>query len=393
MFRIVLLIVYAFFLSACTSEPPAPDTAVQDDLQVLENRLDRTIPDLLAEEKVAGVGIAVIRNGELVWQAYYGEQSAGVPVTQATVFNTASVAKTITAETLIALSAKGIIDFDEPIAPYVSHPDLVEDPRYQQLTARLLLSHRAGLLNWAYAYEDGRLAFDHDPATRFSYSGAGIELAADYAEAKTGKTFRMLASEHVLEPLGIKEISLGRIPDWAEGRIASPMDNEGNYRSIAELNASLAGGQASGAADDLLVTVPAYAKLIVALLKSDWLTQEQIDERERIITSLEGDPIYQCPDLDWLVCPTLYGYGLGWQVYQYDNHKVLKHSGSDAGENAIVYYSPDRQSGGVIFVNGANGWVVMARILEIIGDEPLIADYYRGLIEALTGRALLPLEQ
>lgn len=359
----------------------------------MENRLDRTIPDLLAEEKVAGVGIAIIRTGELVWQAYYGEQSAGVPVTQATVFNTASVAKTITAETLIALSAKGIIDFDEPIAPYVSHPDLVEDPRYQQLTARLLLSHRAGLLNWAYAYEDGRLAFDHDPATRFSYSGAGIELAADYAEAKTGKTFRMLASEHVLEPLGIKEISLGRIPDWAEGRIASPMDNEGNYRSIAELNASLAGGQASGAADDLLVTVPAYAKLIVALLKSDWLTQEQIDERERIITSLEGDPIYQCPDLDWLVCPTLYGYGLGWQVYQYDNHKVLKHSGSDAGENAIVYYSPDRQSGGVIFVNGANGWVVMARILEIIGDEPLIADYYRGLIEALTGRAVPPLEQ
>ena len=357
----------------------------------LESQLDTLLPKLLREEKAAGVGIAVIRDGDVIWQGYYGEQAPGVPASEATVFNTASVAKTITAETMIALSAKGLIDLDEQIANYVNHPDLSSDPRYAQLTPRLLLSHQAGLLNWAYSYEDGVLAFDHDPATRYSYSGAGIELAAQYAEAKTGQSFQELAFEHVLTPAGVKEMSLGTLADWTIGRVAMPMDAEGSYQPIAELNESLARGDANGAADDLLTTVPAYAKLLTALIDSAWLTESQIAERERIATSLAADAIFQCPDLDWMTCPTRFGYSIGWQVYEYGDHKVIKHSGSDAGENAMVYYSPDTRNGAVILVNGANGWVIMTRVIEVVGDEPLIADYYRGLVETVMGRPMPPL--
>lgn len=39
----------------------------------------------------------------------------------------------------------------------------------------------------------------------------------------------------------------------------------------------------------------------------------------------------------------------------------------------------------------ANGWVLMARIIEVIGDEPLIADYYRALIETVMGQPMPPL--
>ncbi|MEL7129931.1 MAG: serine hydrolase domain-containing protein, partial [Pseudomonadota bacterium] len=361
-------------------------------LEQTQSRLDALIPSLLAAEKAAGVGIAIIRDGELVWEGYYGQQGPNVPATARTVFNTASVAKTITAETLIALYAKGLIDLDEPIASYVRHPDLADDPRYQLLTPRLLLSHRAGLLNWAYLYEDRRLAFDHDPGTRFSYSGAGIELAARYAEAKTKQSLQDLAFEHVLRPAGVEEVSMGVIADWTDGRLAVPMDSEGNYRTIAEVNRTLARGSANSAADDLLITVPAYAKLILSLIESEGLTADQISGREHIITSLTEDTVYRCPDFEGLTCPSAHGHGLGWQVYEYGDHKVLKHSGSDAGENAIVYYSPDTKCGAVIFVNGANGWVIMTRIIEIIGDEPLIADYYRGLIETVMGRSMPPLD-
>ena len=70
---------------------------------------------------------------------------------------------------------------------------------------------------------------------------------------------------------------------------------------------------------------------------------------------------------------------------------VLIHSGSDAGENALVYYSPDQRDGAVIFVNGANGWVIMTRVVEVIGDEPLIAGYYRGLVEKVMHQTMPPL--
>jgi CubicO group peptidase (beta-lactamase class C family) len=95
------------------------------------------VPRLLREYHCAGVGIGIIGNGKLVWTGYYGEQAPGIPATKRTVFNTASVAKTVTAETLIALAAKGLIDLDEPIARYVKHPDLREDPRYGLLTPPL----------------------------------------------------------------------------------------------------------------------------------------------------------------------------------------------------------------------------------------------------------------
>ncbi|MEM8770307.1 MAG: serine hydrolase domain-containing protein [Pseudomonadota bacterium] len=354
-------------------------------------RLDRLLPTLIKEERVAGVGIAVIQNGETVWTGYYGEQGPGAPASAQTVFNTASVAKTITAETMIALEAKGLIDFDEPIAPFVAQPDLAGDPRYQRLTSRLLMSHRAGLLNWPYEYEDGRLAFDHDPGARFSYSGAGVELAARYAEAKTGKTLDALASEHVFDPIGVKEMAMGVIPVWADGRLATPMNAAGEYATIEATNPSLAAGDANSAADDLLATVPAYAALIEAMIASDGLSERSKAWRTTVLTSQEGDAVYNCPELQWLECPTAYGHGIGWQVFHYEDHVVVFHSGSDAGENAFVYWSPDTKNGAVIFVNGANGWVVMTRIIELIDDEPLLADYFLALIQVVMGRAVAPL--
>ena len=338
------------------------------------------LPGLLKEQKAAGVGIAVIRDGRVIWTGYYGEQAPGIPVSAQTAFNTASVAKTITAETLLALAAKGQIDLDEPIAGYVSSPDLQRDPRYQLLTSRLLMSHRAGLRNWPYEYSDGKLAFDFDPGTRFSYSGAGVELAARYAEARTGKDLQTLAFENVLSPLGIRDISMGHIPAWAKDRLALPMDNAGRFRTVAELDTSLANDNANSAADDLIVTVPAYATLVAALIAHDWLPAKERDARETILTTLEHDPIYACPREIVVHCPSAFGHSIGWQVYRYGAHAVLIHSGSDAGENALVYYSPDQRDGAVIFVNGANGWVIMTRVVELIGDEPLIGSYYRGLV-------------
>jgi CubicO group peptidase (beta-lactamase class C family) len=273
----------------------------------------------------------------------------------------------------------------------VANADLQGDSRYRLLTPRLLMSHRAGLRNWAYEYPDHRLAFEVDPGTRFSYSGAGVELAARYAEAKTGKPLQTLASELVLSPLGIEEMSMGHVPAWAKDRLAVPMDDRGAFRSVAELDASLAEDHANGAADDLLVTVPAYATLLSALISHDWLPPTERAARETILTSLEDDPVYGCPREPGLQCPTAFGHSIGWQVYRYGAHTVLIHSGSDAGENALVYYSPDQKDGAVIFVNGANGWVIMTRVVEAIGDEPLIAAYYRALVEKVMHHPMPPL--
>lgn len=379
-------IVLAATVAACATAPMPAAPAFD------HSRIDETMPGFIREYNVAGVGIGVIRDGQLVWDGYYGEQGPGEPATARTVFNTASVEKTVTAEVMIALAARGLIDLDEPIVAYVQDTDLKDDPRYRLLTPRILLSHRAGLLNWPYSYDDGRLAFVHEPGQQFSYSGAGVQLAARYAEAKLGRDFEALAAEYVFRPNGVEEMSMGRLRPWMDGRLAIPMDAKGRYDASGKLAPRLTPGEPGpwSGADDLLTTVRAYAAFLTGVMRSDWLTPAQAEARSMVLTSLVGDPIWTCEPTDEVRCATAYGYGIGWMVYDFGDRTVLIHGGNDAGENALVYYSPETRSGAVILVNGGNGIFAAVRALELIGDQPEIAAYYRQLVRKHYGVTLTP---
>jgi hypothetical protein len=58
--------------------------------------------------------------------------------------------------------------------------------------------------------------------------------------------------------------------------------------------------------------------------------------------------------------------GLGWQVLDIDGEKIVDHSGSDQGENSLVFYLPERQIGVVIFTNGENGTKVIREIVRML---------------------------
>jgi CubicO group peptidase (beta-lactamase class C family) len=377
-----IVLLCACLLGACQAGPAAPLAGGPARPDPRAAVLDRQVPILLREHKAAGAGVAIIERGKVVWTGYYGEQGPGIPATARTVFNTASVAKTVTAETLIALAAKRLISLDEPIHTYVTDADLSADPRFQKLTARLLLSHRGGLLNWPYEYKDHRATFVSEPGERFSYSGMGIELAAKYAERKLGKDFEALAVEHLLAPLGITELALGRIKPWMDGRLATPMDATGAYFATATSDGRLARADGSwSGADDLLTTVDAYARFLVAVITSDHVGEPWARERTQILASLEGDPVWSCTASAEVTCAQRYGHGLGWMVYEVAGKTVVKHGGNDKGENALAIYAPRTGNGAVIFINGGNGVLVSTQILGMIGDQPEIAAYYRQLVK------------
>ncbi|WP_447726128.1 serine hydrolase domain-containing protein [Sphingomonas koreensis] len=351
----------------------------------------RWMPGIVRDERIGGVGIVVVREGRIIWSGHYGEQSPGVPVTEDTAFNTASIAKTVTAETLLALAAQRRIDLDEPIVAYVKSPDIDRDPRYRLLTTRVLLSHRSGLRNWPDDYPDGKLAFDWAPGTRYRYSGAGIELAARYAETKTGKTLRALVSETLLHPWRIDRMAIAELPGWSRSNLALPVDGAGKFLDLAAVYPGLREGTGIGAAYDLVTTTNAYGRFLERLIATSRKSPRISRVRETILTPLDGDERYGCETAFTLRCPDRYGYAFGWQVQHYGRHAVLQHTGNDEGQTDLVYFSPDRRTGAAIFVNGANGWAAIVRALEIIGDEPELADYYRGLVGKLLHRRLTPL--
>src|ERR1700710_2549531 len=94
---------------------------------------------LLKANTVPSASYAQIRSGAIVKAEAFGEQSAGVPATAATLSNIASLTKPLTAEIILRLASKGTFGLDDAMYPDFVDPDIAADPRSKVLTLRMAL--------------------------------------------------------------------------------------------------------------------------------------------------------------------------------------------------------------------------------------------------------------
>jgi CubicO group peptidase (beta-lactamase class C family) len=134
--------------------------------------LDRRIPELLAETKVPGFSIAVVRDSALALRRSYGvaDIETKAPISDDTIFEVGSVSKTVFAYAVLKLCEKGLLELDAPLTRYWGERPLT-DSRVDLITARRVLSHTTGLPNWRSSDMPLGLAFT--PGERWLYSGEG----------------------------------------------------------------------------------------------------------------------------------------------------------------------------------------------------------------------------
>src|SRR5579863_37794 len=172
-----------------------------------EAGLAKDIPTLMEKAGVPGLSIAVIRDGKTAWTESFGVRNAETkkPVENDTMFNVGSLSKPVFAYGVLKLVDAGKLKLDEPLAPYLPREMTEGDPRFLQITARLVLSHRTGFPNWP---GDGKpLTIHFTPGERFSYSGSGMVLLQKAVEKITGKLLNDYMQEAVFAPLGMKHSS------------------------------------------------------------------------------------------------------------------------------------------------------------------------------------------
>jgi CubicO group peptidase (beta-lactamase class C family) len=343
--------------------------------------IDAAMPGILKARRVAGAGIAVIRDYRVVWTGYYGEQGPGVPASRTTMFNTASLAKSITSEAVLRLVEQGKVSLDEPIAKSYTDPDLAGDRRFGRLTPRLILSHRSGLLNWSYDYKDGKLAFVADPGTRFGYSGAAFDILARFLEKKLGADFETLVENTVFKPIGMSSVSMRRRAA-IDARVTTPMNGEGTYDAPYTTTQRDWHHGSWSAASDLFVTVDDYAKFLVSVMKHEGMSPALTAERWRVQASFAGAQEWECVPQPSLTCPDPYGFGLGYLVFDYGSDKLVWAGGNDSGENALAYFTSRAPGNAVVaFVNGGNGIYAMTDILDLLDPAQKLSAYFRQLID------------
>src|SRR5574341_904510 len=141
----------ALWLSACArpvtdAPPPADDELAQ--------AVDKTIQRAMPQYGVPGVAAATVERGRVVWTRGYGlaDKEARTAVDSNTVFQVASISKSLASWGALRLVEIGALDLDAPIERYLTRWRLPPSPYNRAgVTARRILSHTAGLNVFGYA--------------------------------------------------------------------------------------------------------------------------------------------------------------------------------------------------------------------------------------------------
>jgi len=244
----------------------------QDSAEPLEEASAKELRALLADAQrtdAPGGILAVLRRGEPCFVQPFGlaDVETREPVTRATVFYLASVAKEFTAACVLHAAAAGKLALDEPITKRV--PGLPAS--YAAVRLVNLIEHRGGvpdvydlaigldLGREALASNAGALALlrklpqlDFKPGTRFRYSNSGYVLLAEALGAATQGSLAAYARANLFAPLGMKSAHFSGDAELAALPCARSYRRAGDAWEALELTTGLVGpGGMWASLDDL----------------------------------------------------------------------------------------------------------------------------------------------
>lgn len=192
-------------------------------------KIDPLILSRMHEKQVQGLGIAVIRHGELHDLESFGLQEAGSNrlVTPDTLFHACSISKFATSLLALRFVDRGVFNLDHDVNEYLQTwkiPDHEWTLR-KKVTLRSLLSHQAGIMDPEGSFPvydptqdrptmldilTGRTSYcsepfmiRHEPQSQFHYSDTGFCLIQQLIEDFCEKPFMEVMNDHLFEPLNM----------------------------------------------------------------------------------------------------------------------------------------------------------------------------------------------
>lgn len=340
LFVLGLAVIGPFWSVSCVREAaPEPLDAV----------LEREVPRLMEAADIPGLSMAVVRDGRVFWTKAFGVKSraTGEPVDGDTMFEAASLTKTVTAYAALRLVERGELDLDRPLHEYFPdqvYPKLSNDDRYKKLTARLILTHTTGLPNWG-----SRLM--RDPGLQYGYSGEGFLFLGRAIKEVSGMSLQEFAKKEIFEPLGMTRTSYV----WTEGYAANGACGHDQRGTVHELRKNtLPNGGAS-----LLTTATDYARFLCAILSAQGLSRETVDQmtspQVQVTKSRETADLFE--NVYW---------GWGWGVQPGDGGHGFWHWGDNGDLRAYTVTYMDRREGFVYFANSENGLAVAGAVTSLV---------------------------
>ena len=343
------LLVSAHFAAAAGNDPVA--------------ELDAFITRALKEYQVPGAAVAVVRDGKVALVKGYGVRDvtkAGA-VDENTIFQLASVTKTLTATAAATVVDQGKLDWDKPIFNYL--PEFVGYDPYMTrwLTERDLLAQRTG---WPAFTGDQLDSFGYDRAEilwrvrffkpRYSlrevaqYSNLGFFVAGEVAARCAKQSWNHLVEQGLFKPLEMSR----------SGTVVKALEDPNATAAHALVNGKIAVVEPSeldvtGAASSGTSTVADMSKLMLMFLNKGMYNGKRILKPETIEEIFKRSMVsaIDFTDLPPISDKTGFYYGLGVGSYDYAGHQIIEKGGALAGVRTIIVLVPDKNAGIVVLAN------------------------------------------
>lgn len=233
-----ILVLFALFFISCSSKNKSEQYTVEEIEQWPIVNVDSIFVDLdkpVFDKKVAQVDkvftnlkkkttfngtILFAEKGRIILEKSYGVSNLRTrkgKLNVDDVYQLSSVSKMFTAEAIMILKARGLVDYDTDIKEYIP-----EFP-YDGITVRMLLTHRSGLSRYETLadnnWPDKRKPFTNDdmiayyvkykptpyfkPNNGFHYCNVNYAMLASIVERVTGESFVDFMRENVFDASGM----------------------------------------------------------------------------------------------------------------------------------------------------------------------------------------------
>jgi len=292
--------------------------------------VDDYVRGKLPSLRVAGVSVAVVKDGRIVKAAGYGKASLELDVaaSELTVYEIGSISKQIAANAILLLRDDGRLSLDDPISRFVDGTPATWAP----ITLRHILTHTAGLAdfdtgNIGFSYRReytgaefvellGRHPLAFEPGSRWTYTNA-FPLLGLVVERVTGQPYTEFVRSRIFAPLGLTSARFKNATDVVPHRADGYEWSGGRYQHGETLRP-----QVIAANGGVMMNVVDFATWDIAMRAGKVLRPETVVEMSTPVRLRDG---------------TTVSHGLGWFMDTFNGHRFGAHWGTTVtGHSAVI---------------------------------------------------------
>lgn len=347
------MLVIAIFVSASLIHGQA-DVARQ---------VDDYIKAHMAAEKIPGIAISVMCDGNLVLAKGYGLANVehNIPVKPDTIFQSGSVGKAFTVFGIMMLADEGKLKLDDKLNKYLTDAP----PEWDQITIRNLLEHTSGVGGYP---DDFNYRVDRSEEELFrsirstplafklgekrGYSNLGFVTLGILIRKVTGKFYGDFLKERVFTPLGMTTARVISEADIVPNRAAGYQLVNGELKNQDWVAPTL-NTTADGA---LYLSVLDMAKFESALHERKLLSPASYEAMWKKIVTNDG---------------VAQPWGFSWHIKEFNGNQIIGHSGGWQGFTANFDRYPEKGLAVMAFTNrrGANPETITRGVMSIFAPE------------------------